>query len=97
MFTNDLYPRAVTPSGDIQTDQDWELVQTYVRRGASIGSNATIRCGVVIGEHAVIGCGAVVTHNVPDYAIVTGVPARIIGDVRNQITPLNTTDVGAVR
>lgn len=82
MFTNDMYPRAVTGTGEMQTDQDWELIPTLVRRGASIGSNATIRCGVVIGQNAVVGCGAVVTHDVPDHAVVAGVPARVIGDAR---------------
>lgn len=84
MFTNDRFPRAVTETGEIMTDQDWELVPTIVRRRASIGSNATIRCGVVIGEGAIVGCGAVVTQDVPAYAIVAGVPARVIGDTRDK-------------
>jgi acetyltransferase-like isoleucine patch superfamily enzyme len=85
MFTNDMYPRAVSEAGELQTGQDWELVRTHVKRGASIGSNATIRCGVTIGRNAIIGCGAVVTHDVPDNAIVAGVPARVIGDAREKV------------
>ncbi|NIX75692.1 acyltransferase [Microvirga terricola] len=84
MFTNDIYPRAVNEDGDVATECDWQLVPTIVRRGASIGSNATIRCGVAIGQGAIVGCGAVVTRDVPDYAIVTGVPARVIGDCRDR-------------
>ncbi|MCB8823004.1 acyltransferase [Microvirga rosea] len=84
MFTNDLYPRAITASGDMMTEDDWEIIPTFVRRGASIGSNATILCGVTIGQEAIVGCGAVVTRDVPDFAVVAGVPARIIGDSRKQ-------------
>ncbi len=83
MFTNDRYPRAVTDDGALQTESDWKVVPTRVKRGAAIGSNATVVAGVVIGEKALIGAGAVVTRDVPDYAIVAGVPARVIGDVRN--------------
>ena len=82
MFTNDRYPRAVNDDGSLQTESDWEVVTTRVKRGAAIGSNATIIAGVVIGEKALVGAGAVVTQDVPDYAIVAGVPARVIGDVR---------------
>jgi UDP-2-acetamido-3-amino-2,3-dideoxy-glucuronate N-acetyltransferase len=82
MFTNGIYPRATTKSGVLQSDDDWELTATLVRRRASIGSNATILAGTEIGEGAMVGAGAVVTKNVPDYAIVAGNPARIIGDAR---------------
>lgn len=82
MFTNDRYPRAVNEDGALQTESDWEVVPTRVKRGAAIGSNATVIAGVLIGEKALVGAGAVVTHDVPDYAIVAGVPARVIGDVR---------------
>lgn len=84
MFTNDLFPRAVAASGLPQSEADWVVVPTLVRRGASIGSNATILGGVTIGRGAMVGAGAVVTHDVPDYAIVTGVPARVVDDVRNR-------------
>jgi UDP-2-acetamido-3-amino-2,3-dideoxy-glucuronate N-acetyltransferase len=84
MFTNDLYPRAVNDSGELQTEADWSVVLTRVKRRASIGSNATIMAGVTIGESALVGAGAVVTVDVADYAIVAGVPARAIGDVRER-------------
>ena len=82
MFTNDVYPRAVNEDGSPQTESDWKVVKTTVRKRASIGTNATILAGVTIGEAAMVGAGAVVTHDVPDFAIVAGVPARVIGDVR---------------
>lgn len=78
MFTNDLFPRATNPDGSQQTDADWTLVETYVKKGASIGSNATILCGITIGENAMIGAGAVVTKDVPANTIVVGNPARPI-------------------
>ncbi|MEA3275056.1 MAG: acyltransferase [Pseudomonadota bacterium] len=81
-FINDAYPEAVTDSGLLQTDADWTVVPTHVKTGASIGSNATILCGITIGERTLVGAGAVVTRDVPDYAIVAGVPAKVIGDVR---------------
>lgn len=84
MFTNDRYPRASNADGSLQTEADWKLELTRVRRGASIGSNATVICGVTIGEGAVVGAGAVVTKDVPDYTIVAGVPARVIGDTRKR-------------
>jgi UDP-2-acetamido-3-amino-2,3-dideoxy-glucuronate N-acetyltransferase len=87
IFTNDLYPRAVNDDGSLQTGSDWAVVATRVKRRASIGSNATIMAGVTIGESALVGAGAVVTKDVADFAIVAGVPARVIGDVsetRNQ-------------
>jgi UDP-2-acetamido-3-amino-2,3-dideoxy-glucuronate N-acetyltransferase len=83
MFINDLYPRAVNPDGGLQTEKDWVCYPTTVRKNASIGSNATILAGVQVGKHALVGAGAVVTHDVPDYAIAVGVPARVIGDVRS--------------
>jgi acetyltransferase-like isoleucine patch superfamily enzyme len=76
LFINDRYPRA-TASGQLQTEADWQVVPTYIRRGASIGSGAVILCGVTIGERALVGAGAVVTRDVPAGATVKGVPARI--------------------
>lgn len=83
MFTNDRLPRSTNADGSLKDGGDWECVPTLVKRGASIGSNATILCGAIIGAQAVIGAGAVVTRDVPDFAIVAGVPARVIGDVRH--------------
>lgn len=84
MFTNDIYPRAVTQEGKLQTEADWKVVRTRVKSQASIGSNATILAGITIGEGAMIGAGSVVTHDVLNYAIVAGAPARVIGDVRDK-------------
>lgn len=84
MFTNDIYPRAVNADMTLQTEADWMVVETRVRSTASIGSNATILAGVTIGTGALIGAGAVVTRDVPDYAIVAGVPARVVGDTRQR-------------
>lgn len=84
MFTNDVYPRAVNADGSPQTESDWKVVKTTVKKRASIGTNATILAGVTIGEGALVGAGAVVTHDVPSFAIVAGVPARVIGDTRER-------------
>lgn len=84
MFTNDPYPRAVNADGSPQTEADWKVVKTVVKKRASIGSNATILAGITIGEGALIGAGAVVTRDVPSFAIVAGVPARVVGDVRHR-------------
>ncbi len=77
-FTNDLYPRATNADGQLQTEKDWKCIPTLVRRGASIGSGATLLCGITIGEKALIGAGSVVTRDVPPYAVVAGNPARVI-------------------
>jgi len=81
-FINDKYPRATNEDGSLQTEDDWQLVETYVKKGASIGSSATILCGVTIGEGAIVGAGAVVTKDVPPYTVVAGVPARVIKKLR---------------
>lgn len=78
IFINDKLPRATTDEGRMQTDDDWKAVPTVVKRGASIGSGATILCGVIIGEHAMVGAGAVVTQDVPDGSTVVGNPARAV-------------------
>ena len=84
MFINDPYPQSVNEDGSLQTEADWQCIATRVKARASIGSNATILCGLTIGEGALVGAGAVVTKDVPAYAIVAGVPARAIGDVRSK-------------
>jgi acetyltransferase-like isoleucine patch superfamily enzyme len=77
-FVNDPYPRATTQTGEIQTGKDWKVETTLVRKGASIGSGATILSNVVIGEHAIVGAGSVVTREVPARGIVAGNPARLL-------------------
>jgi acetyltransferase-like isoleucine patch superfamily enzyme len=78
MFINDKYPRATNQGGGLQSDADWECIPTLIKRGASIGSNATILCGVTVGEGAIVGAGSVVTHNIPAWTLVAGNPARIL-------------------
>lgn len=80
-FTNDKTPRAINRDGSPKRSTDWVVSPTLVKRGAAIGANATIVCGVTVGEWAMVAAGAVVTKNVPSYALVAGVPARIIGAV----------------
>jgi len=77
-FINDRYPRATRQDGGLQTDADWQCVPTVVKRGASIGSSATLLCGITVGEGAVVGAGSVVTNNVPAYTVVAGNPARVL-------------------
>ena len=77
-FINDRHPRATTDEGELQTEADWNCVPTTVKRGASIGSGATILCGITIGERATIGAGSVITKDVPDGAVVVGNPARVL-------------------
>ena len=78
MFINDTFPRATSQSGDLQTEADWQVIPTLVKKGASIGSNSTILCGITIGENSIIGAGSVVTKSIPDNVIAAGNPARII-------------------
>jgi UDP-2-acetamido-3-amino-2,3-dideoxy-glucuronate N-acetyltransferase len=80
-FINDLYPRATSVSGELQTENDWKVIKTFVKKGASVGSSATILAGVTIGEFAVVGAGAVVTKDVLPHAVVAGVPAKIFRQI----------------
>jgi acetyltransferase-like isoleucine patch superfamily enzyme len=77
-FTNDTYPRATTPNGSLQTEEDWRVESTLIKQGASIGSGATILPNIIIGEHAIVGAGSVVTKSVAAYSIVAGNPAKLI-------------------
>jgi acetyltransferase-like isoleucine patch superfamily enzyme len=77
-FINDPYPRATTEDGTLQSERDWKVETTVIKKGASIGSGATILCNVTIGEHAIVGAGSVVTKDVPAHAIVAGNPARML-------------------
>jgi UDP-2-acetamido-3-amino-2,3-dideoxy-glucuronate N-acetyltransferase len=80
-FINDRIPRATNEDGGMQDESDWKVEETFVKKGASIGSSATIMCGVTIGERSIVGAGAVVTEDVPPNAVVAGVPAKIIRSV----------------
>jgi acetyltransferase-like isoleucine patch superfamily enzyme len=82
-FINDSYPRAATSEGELQTEKDWRVETTLVKRGASIGSGATILSNLVIGENAIVGAGSVVTHDVPANTIVAGNPAKVLRSITN--------------
>lgn len=75
-FINDKYPRSTNVDGTMQTDSDWKVVETWIKKGASIGSSSTILCGLTVGENAIVGAGSVVTKDVPPNTIVAGVPAK---------------------
>jgi acetyltransferase-like isoleucine patch superfamily enzyme len=77
-FINDLFPRATSETGQLQTEDDWSCVSTKIKKGASIGSSVTILCGVTVGENAIVGAGSVVTKDVPGNTIVAGNPAKIL-------------------
>ena len=77
-FINDKHPRSVNEDGSMQTEANWSVIETFIKKGASIGSSSTIMCGITIGENAIVGAGAVVTKDVPPNTIVAGVPAKII-------------------
>jgi UDP-2-acetamido-3-amino-2,3-dideoxy-glucuronate N-acetyltransferase len=77
-FINDRFPRATTEGGTLQTEADWNCVPTLIKKGASIGSGATLLCGITIGERAIVGAGSVVTRDVPAGAVVAGNPARVL-------------------
>ncbi|MBF0383636.1 MAG: N-acetyltransferase [Magnetococcales bacterium] len=84
MFINDRYPQAVNEDGSLQTEADWQVITTKVGERASIGSNASIMCGITIGKNSIVGAGTFVNSDVPDFAVVVGVPSRNIGDVRQR-------------
>ena len=77
-FINDLFPRATNAEGGMQTEADWKCVPTIVKKGASIGSSATLLCGITVGEYAIVGAGSVVTRDVPPYGVVVGNPAKVL-------------------
>ena len=81
-FINDIYPRATTAEGELQTEADWKFARTVVKKGASIGSGSTILANITIGENAIVGAGSMVTKDVPDNAIVAGNPARFLRDIK---------------
>jgi len=83
-FINDLYPRSTALGGGLQTEADWKVVPTFVRKGASIGSSATILAGITIGEGAIVGAGAVVTKDVPPWTIVAGNPAKVLRKIEER-------------
>jgi Serine acetyltransferase len=91
-FINDIYPRATASGGGLQTEKDWKVAPTLIRRGASIGSGATILANVTVGENAMVGAGSVVTRNVPANAIVTGNPARMLRSMSEAKTEESTLD-----
>jgi acetyltransferase-like isoleucine patch superfamily enzyme len=84
MFINDIYPRSTTEEGELKSGDDWVMAKTHIKRRVSIGSNATILGDVTIGENAIVGAGSVVTRDVPEDAIVAGVPAHVIGNVHQR-------------
>jgi UDP-2-acetamido-3-amino-2,3-dideoxy-glucuronate N-acetyltransferase len=77
-FINDKIPKSVNEDGSMQSEKDWKVIETFIKKGSSIGSSATIMCGVTVGENAIVGAGAVVTKDVPPNSVVAGVPAKII-------------------
>ncbi|MGD9489718.1 MAG: acyltransferase [Calditrichaceae bacterium] len=77
-FINDVYPKATAKNGNLQTEDDWVCIKTLIKRGASIGSSATLLCGITVGENAIVGAGSVVTKDVPPNTIVAGNPARVL-------------------
>lgn len=96
VFTNDTYPRATRADGTLQTESDWKVEPTLIKRGASIGSGATILPNLVIGENAIVGAGSVVTRSVPANSIVAGTPARFRRRVSSD-DPLRATTKGAIK
>jgi acetyltransferase-like isoleucine patch superfamily enzyme len=89
MFINDSYPRATTSDGNLQTEADWKVERTVIKKGASIGSGATILSNIHVGENAIVGAGSVVTKNVPPNSIVAGNPARILRYIEQPVEGYN--------
>lgn len=83
-FINDVYPRAATAGGKMQTDDDWKCIPTLIKKGASIGSSTTLLCGITVGENAIIGAGSVVTKDVPPNTIVAGNPVRVLRKIEKE-------------
>jgi acetyltransferase-like isoleucine patch superfamily enzyme len=83
-FINDMYPRSTAQGGNLQTEADWKVVPTFIRKGASVGSSATVLAGVTVGEGAIVGAGAVVTKDVPPWTIVAGNPARVLRKIEEK-------------
>jgi len=83
-FINDMYPRSTAEGGALQTEADWKVVPTFIRKGASVGSSATILAGVTVGEGAIVGAGCVVTKDVPPWTIVAGNPARVLRKIEGK-------------
>jgi acetyltransferase-like isoleucine patch superfamily enzyme len=90
VFINDMYPRSTRADGQLQTEADWQVEKTLVKRGASIGSGATILANVTIGENAIVGAGSVVTRNVPDNTIIAGNPARVLRRIDAHAIPADS-------
>ncbi len=84
-FINDVYPRATNENGTLQTDEDWRCIPTLVKRGASIGSSATLLCGITVGEESIVGAGSVVTKDVPPHTIVAGNPAKVLRKIEEKL------------
>lgn len=89
MFTNDSYPRATARNGSMQTEADWKVEPTVIRKGASVGSGATILCNLIVGENAIVGAGSVVTKDVPANAIVAGNPAKVLRYIESTVEATN--------
>jgi acetyltransferase-like isoleucine patch superfamily enzyme len=88
-FTNDIYPRSTTSDGNLQTELDWKVEPTVVRKGASIGSGTTLLCNINVGENAIVGAGSVVTKDVPPNSIVAGNPAKVLRYIEKSMETRN--------
>jgi acetyltransferase-like isoleucine patch superfamily enzyme len=91
-FINDIYPRATTSTGELQTEKDWKVERTLVKRGASVGSGATILANVTIGENAMVGAGSIVTRDVPPHSTVAGNPARVLRSIARTVSAGGSND-----